>query len=134
MMKHTHVILLLWPLFAVSCSGVQNVEFHVFAKNTQERDVPCRILLNKKVVTDEQTKVPLLTPQQISVPIRLKADGTGYQVMSLGVQPGKQTPEGKIIYDLPEGETPDYTSEPRIILPNDAGVQLFFVIRKKSEG
>lgn len=133
-MKHTHAFLLLSPLLSVSCSSVQNVEFHVFAKNTQERDVPCRILLNKKVLLDEQTKAPLTTPQQVIVPFRLKADGTGYQVMSLGVQPGKQTPEGKTIYDLPEGETPDYTSEPRIILPNDAGVQLFFVLRKKSEG
>ncbi|HVR73281.1 MAG TPA: hypothetical protein VMT52_03080 [Planctomycetota bacterium] len=133
-MKHTHTFLLLSPLFFVSCSNVQNVEFHVFAKNTQERDVPCRILLNKKVLLDAETKAPLITPQQIIVPFRLKADGTGYQVNSLGVQPGKQTPEGKIIYDLPEGEKPDYTSEPRIILPNDAGVQLFFVLRRRSEG
>ena len=116
----------LLAVLLTSCSSVYRKEFYVSAYNTEEKEMPCVVLVDDQVYLDDASE-PVLTPARVIVPFRESNDRTGFEKIKVGVKSVELDASRKIIRGLRDDDVPAYFPDSRFVQYNDAIRQLFIL-------
>lgn len=117
-------------LCAASCSSTRTHEFWVQAIDTDKKEIPCLILVNREVVRNDRNE-PLLTPGMVRIAFEQRQDGHGIEGVELGVKSVHVEKRGtsRTVREFGEGEEPPFKGrEFRTIFPTDPKKQLFILV------
>lgn len=120
-------------LSGISCRSVERAaEFRVVAMDTEERAIPCIVVLDNDVVLDGATNRPVRTPVTLQVSFREAKDQSGdLERVELGVRAVTTDSEGNIVGGLESTSPAPYIEQKRFLRPQDARTQIFFLRRNR---
>jgi hypothetical protein len=127
---------LLLALLAVSCrSAERSVEFRIVSIDTEERAIPCVVILDNEMVRNGTTNQPIRTPAPLRVSFRKAKDASGdTERVELGVRALSLDPQGNVVGGVEPGSPSPFIEQKRFLRPEDGPTQVFILRRNKEFG
>lgn len=107
------------------------MDFRIVAIDSEEREIPCVVLLDNEVVLDGASNQPIRTPAQVSVTFRKAKDGSGDERIELGVRALAVDAEGEVVGGWEPGSPSPFIEQKRFLERKDARTQVFILRRNK---
>lgn len=123
---------LLAAFLAISCRSVEGpADFRIVAIDSEEKEIPCVVLLDNEIVLDGATNQPIRTPASVVVTFRKAKDGSGDERVELGVRALPVDSEGNLVGGWEPGNPSPFIEQKRFLQPEDARTQVFVLRRNK---